>query len=57
MELGILILGIVLLVCGFINILLRWCCDEMQMISWLMFIGGIIITVFGYISEPISKLN
>jgi len=57
MELGIFILGLVLLICGFINILLRWCCGEMQMISWLMFIGGIVISILGYISEPLFKLN
>jgi len=57
MELTVLILGVVMLICGFVNILLRWCCDEMQMASWLMFISGIFITIFGYISEPISNLR
>jgi len=56
MDLIILVLGIVLLISGIVMIWLRWCCDEMVALSWLMFFGGILLTIVGYFGEPINLL-
>ena len=57
MDLILFVMGIILLIVGLINILLRWCCDDAQMISWSMFIGGIIFTIIGYVISPINEIN
>jgi len=50
MIIEILVIGIILLVFGIINICLGWKCDEMVAMSWLSFIGGVIVTISGYLS-------
>jgi len=50
MIIEILIIGIILLVFGIINICLGWKCDDMVGMSWLSFIGGIMLILSGYLS-------
>jgi len=57
MELMLIGIGFILTILGIINILLRWCCTDAEMISWFMFIGGIIITILGYIVAPLSEVT
>jgi len=57
MDLLLFIPGILVTITGLIFILLRFCCDDMVFISWYMFIGGIILTIVGYISEPITQVG
>jgi len=52
-----LVLGIILLVSGIIMVWLRWCCDEMVALSWLMVIGGILISIVSYFSEMPELCN
>jgi len=51
MDLILFVIGIFLLVFGLINILLGWRCYDAEALSWLIFIGGIIFTIAGYIVE------
>jgi len=57
MDLMLLISGILLIITGGIFIWLRFKCDDMVFISWFMFIGGIILTIAGYIVEPILEIG
>jgi len=57
MEIISIILGLIITIIGLVLILLRFRCYDMEMMSWFMFIGGIIITIVGYISPPLSELG
>ena len=51
MIIDLIILGIILSTVGAICIYLRFCCDDMEVLSWLMFTFGIIITIAGILLE------
>jgi len=57
MDLMLFIPGILFTITGLIFIWLRFCCDDMVFISWFMFIGGIILTIAGYIVEPVTQVG
>jgi len=57
MDLMMFGIGIFLTITGAILIWLRFRCDEAVAISWFMFIGGIILTIVGYIATPITEVS
>jgi len=57
MDLIVLVFGIFFIIFGLINIWLRWCCDDMEALSWFMFIGGIVITIIALFSTPVFEIK